>query len=63
MEPILVIKGLVADSEIIRLSIEDYLTESLRTQGAAYDHIAFSWVYIEEDNTNTVYGYGWWNGD
>ena len=65
MEPILTIKGVKFPSdahvEAQQKVVQDYLKESLRTAGAAYDHIAFSWV--QNDESWTVYGYGWWNGD
>jgi hypothetical protein len=67
MEPILTIKGIKFQSngyiDAQQKVVQEYLQESLRTAGAAYDHIGFSWVHIDSDDTYTVYGYGWWNGD
>ncbi len=61
MEPILTIKEIKLDNLEQQLEIETNLRRSLRTQGAAYDHIGFSWV--STGDTYTVYGYGWWDGE
>ena len=61
MEPILTIKEVNARNQTDRGDIENMLTLALRTQGAAYDHIGFSWV--STGDTYTLYGYGWWDGE
>ena len=60
MEPFLTIKDIDLDKlDKDQTQLEEYFYTQLRGQGAAYDHIGFSWV--QTGKTWTLYGYGWWN--
>lgn len=60
MEPLLTIKDIDLDKlDKDQTQLEEYFYTQLRGQGAAYDHIGFSWV--QTGKTWTLYGYGWWN--
>ena len=60
MEPLMTIKGINLNAiEKTKEELEEYMYNALRGQGAAYDHIGFSWV--QTGDTWTLYGYGWWN--
>jgi hypothetical protein len=59
VEPILTIKEVEARDQTDKSDIEYLLELALRTEGAAYDHIGFSWVSTGDNYT--VYGYGWWD--